>query len=51
MRFIPTLRDLERVMIARRLREYKGNRKLAAKSLGISVRKLYYHLAEQRDGF
>ncbi len=42
----PTLRDIERESIYAALERHHGNREKAAEELGISVRKLYYRLAE-----
>jgi DNA-binding NtrC family response regulator len=47
-----SLRDVERQHILAALSRHEGNREAAAKELGISVRKLYYRLAEyQQQGF
>ena len=47
-----TLRDIERQHILAALERHKGNREVTAKELGISVRKLYYRLAEyQQQGY
>ena len=46
-----SLEDLERLHILRALERNQGNRTAAAAELGISVRKLYYRLAEyERKG-
>jgi DNA-binding NtrC family response regulator len=42
----PTLEAFERIIITRRLREMKGHREMTAKSLGVSVRCLYYKIAQ-----
>lgn len=45
-KFDGTLKDFEKVMLMRRLKEYDGNRTRAAKSLGVSVRWVQLKLKE-----
>ena len=46
---IPTLLEAERALIARALRHYKGNRRNAAKALGISERSLYRRIKDAEE--
>jgi DNA-binding NtrC family response regulator len=48
----PTLDDIERQTILAALERHRGNRAATAAELGISLRTLYYRLAEyQRQGY
>ena len=47
--FAGTLKDFERMILKKRLIEYEGNRTLAAKSLGVSVRWVQLKIKELGD--
>jgi Nif-specific regulatory protein len=47
--FAGTLKDFERIILKKRLIEYEGNRTLAAKSLGVSVRWVQLKIKELGD--